>query len=31
MGLCCRHNSVIYMANIHGSGDTQAHPLTIIK
>ncbi|KNZ58998.1 hypothetical protein VP01_1820g1 [Puccinia sorghi] len=31
MGLCFGHNSVIYMANIHGSGDTQAHPLTIIK
>ncbi|KNZ51188.1 hypothetical protein VP01_4055g3 [Puccinia sorghi] len=30
IGLCCSHNSVIYMAYIYGSGETR-DPLTIIK
>ena len=31
MGMCFCHDSVIYMANIHVSGETWAHPLTILK
>jgi len=31
MGSCCRHDSVIYLANIHGTGENRALPLTILK
>ncbi|PLW23744.1 hypothetical protein PCASD_12607 [Puccinia coronata f. sp. avenae] len=31
MGSCCRHYSVIYMLNIHASGENRALPLTILK
>ncbi|PLW12189.1 hypothetical protein PCASD_24705 [Puccinia coronata f. sp. avenae] len=31
MGSCCRHDSVIYMANIHATGENCALPLTILK
>ncbi|OAV86295.1 hypothetical protein PTTG_05698 [Puccinia triticina 1-1 BBBD Race 1] len=31
MGSCCRHDSVIYLANIHQTGETRALPLTILK
>ncbi|KNE86715.1 hypothetical protein PSTG_19921 [Puccinia striiformis f. sp. tritici PST-78] len=31
MGSCCRHDSVVFLANIHGTGDNRAHPLAILK
>ncbi|PLW23759.1 hypothetical protein PCANC_28644 [Puccinia coronata f. sp. avenae] len=31
MGSCCRHDSVIYLANIHCTGKNRALPLSIIK
>jgi hypothetical protein len=31
MGSCCRHDLVIYMANIHATGENRALPLTILK
>ncbi|KAA1092984.1 hypothetical protein PGT21_020031 [Puccinia graminis f. sp. tritici] len=31
MGSCCRHDSVIYLANIHGTGENRALPLVILK
>ncbi|KAA1113296.1 hypothetical protein PGT21_027474 [Puccinia graminis f. sp. tritici] len=31
MGSCCRHDSVIFLANIHGTGENRALPLAILK
>ncbi|OAV86334.1 hypothetical protein PTTG_29961 [Puccinia triticina 1-1 BBBD Race 1] len=31
MGSCCCHDSVVYLANIHGTGENRALPLAIIK
>ncbi|KAH9449653.1 hypothetical protein Pst134EB_033044 [Puccinia striiformis f. sp. tritici] len=31
MGACCRHDSVIYLANIHGTGENRALPLVILE
>lgn len=31
MGSCCQHDSVIFLPNIHGPGETWALPLTILK
>ncbi|POW14809.1 hypothetical protein PSTT_02733 [Puccinia striiformis] len=31
MGSCCRHDSVVFLANIHGTGENRALPLTILK
>ncbi|KAH9446820.1 hypothetical protein Pst134EA_028809 [Puccinia striiformis f. sp. tritici] len=31
MGSCCRHNSVVFLANIHGTGENRALPLAILK
>ncbi|KAA1106265.1 hypothetical protein PGT21_032211 [Puccinia graminis f. sp. tritici] len=31
MGSCCRHDSVVFLANIHGTGENRALPLAILK
>ncbi|KAH9446893.1 hypothetical protein Pst134EA_028881 [Puccinia striiformis f. sp. tritici] len=31
MGSCCWHDSVVFLANIHGTGENRALPLTILK
>ena len=31
MGFCCWHDSVIYLANIHGTGENCALPLSILE
>ncbi|KAH9453693.1 hypothetical protein Pst134EA_024562 [Puccinia striiformis f. sp. tritici] len=31
MGSCCRHDSVIFLVNIHGTGENRALPLAILK
>ncbi|POW21569.1 hypothetical protein PSHT_02304 [Puccinia striiformis] len=31
MGSCCRHDSVLFLANIHGTGENRALPLAILK
>lgn len=31
MGLCCRHDGVIYLANIVETGENRALPLSILK
>jgi hypothetical protein len=31
MGSCCRHISVIFLANIHGTGENHTLPLSIIQ
>ncbi|POW22598.1 hypothetical protein PSHT_01079 [Puccinia striiformis] len=31
MGSCCQHDSVVFLANIHGTGENRALPLAILK
>ncbi|KAI7940332.1 hypothetical protein MJO28_013984 [Puccinia striiformis f. sp. tritici] len=31
MGACCRHDAVIHLANIHGTGENRALPLAILE
>ncbi|KAH9462031.1 hypothetical protein Pst134EB_005948 [Puccinia striiformis f. sp. tritici] len=31
MGCCCRHNQVVYLANIHRTGEQRCLPLAILK